>query len=418
MNILLEFIYCVFYVCSITFCVSTYLDRKVKKGELLGFIFLYSLIDYLITQNIFFDLQMYFIQTFLVVISDFLMISLLNRKVEIYIAYYTLIFNNIFNCIVIFITYLLNYIKGFHIILILESSVLRFCLVIFFNILSIIVFRLFFKFKVIACQSNVKENYKILIFSSILVQLVYIIFQWFNKVEYVNGYIHIILLVFIILWILLLYALNHIFILNEEKTKNVFMNGIHENIDQYITYYQQDEERLRKLKHDMKNHFIIMRELKGEESIHNYIDNVYPKLDELKVFNTKQSGNVYVDAIINSKRAQYSSVDFVCHYDIAQLQMDSIDLCMLLFNLMDNACCAAEKINGTVNLYLQYIEPHLVITINNSKEGEVDFLSRKGKNHGYGMKIIDDIVKKYDGTIEYKVLEKEVKIDIVMIIKK
>lgn len=416
MNMILEFIYCMFYVCSITFCVYPHLDKKPKKSELVIFVFVYSFFDFIITHDIVFDLQVYYVQSFLVVISDFFMISLLNRNLKLYMFYYTIMFYNIFNCIVVFINYLLNYYDGFHILFTLQPSILRFCLVIIFNILSIIIFHLFYRYKVISKKLIIKENYKILIFINLSVQLAYIIFDWLNKMEYINGYVHIILLIFILLWVMLLHALNNIFILNEEKTKNVFINGVYENIEQYIKHYQQDEEKIRKIKHDMKNHFLTIKKIKGEEKIHQYIDTVYSELSELTVLNTEQSGNIYVDAIIDSKKMQYPSVSFICQYNISQLKMNDVDLSMLLFNLVDNACYAAEKIQGSVYIKLEYVNPHFIITIKNSKEGEVNFYSQKGKGHGYGMIIIDDIVEKYSGKIEYEVSEIEVKTSIIMLI--
>ena len=418
MNAILEFIYCMFYVCSATLCVYPFFDRKPKKIELFVFIFLYSFVDFIITQNIFFDLHVFYIQSILVIMSDFLMICLLNKTFKLYIFYYTIMFYNIFNCCVVFISYLLNYFNEFDILLSFETSVLRFCLVTLFNLSSILLYYLFYKYKIISKKSILKENYKILIFINLSVQFAFILFQWFNEQMYVNEYMHIILLIFIILWILLLYALNHVFILNDQNTKAIFMNGIDNNIEQYIKYYQQDEERIRKLIHDIKNHFIIIRSLKGEENIHQYIDKVYPELEKLKVLNTSQSGNIYIDAIINSKRLQYPYIELICEYNISQLKVNDADLSMLLFNLMDNACSEAEKVHGEVKVRMEYVEPHFMITILNTKDGEVNFYSQKGSGHGYGMKIINEIVEKYHGKIEYQVLEKEVKVNIIMIINK
>lgn len=418
MYAILEFIYCMFYVCSIILCVYPFLDRKPKKIELFIFIFLYSFVDFIITQNIFFDLHVFYIQSILVIISDFLMICLLNKTFKLYIFYYTIMFNSIYQCIIVFMTYFMNYFEGFHIMLTLQPTTIRFYLVIIFNTTSVIIFRLLYKHKYISNKYIVKENYKILISIALVVQCAFVLFQWFNEKLYVNEYMHIILLIFIMLWILLLYALNRVFILNDEKTKMIFMKGIDNNIEQYLKYYQQDEERIRKLKHDIKNHFIIIRSLKGDENIHQYIDKVYPELEKLKVLNASQSGNIYIDAIINSKKLQYPDIELICEYNISQLKMNDADLSMVLFNLMDNACSEAEKVHGEVKVSMEYVEPHFMITILNAKDGEVNFHSQKGSDHGYGMKIIDEIVDKYYGKIEYQVLEKVVKVNIIMIINK
>ena len=70
---------------------------------------------------------------------------------------------------------------------------------------------------------------------------------------------------------------------------------------------------------------------------------------------------------------------------------------------MDNAIEAVEKTdNGKIDFRLSAPADFVVITVSNSCDGvdTDDLKSTKSGNHGWGLKIIDDVVKKYCGVIE------------------
>ena len=82
---------------------------------------------------------------------------------------------------------------------------------------------------------------------------------------------------------------------------------------------------------------------------------------------------------------------------------------------MDNALEACEKINDKerwIKIKIKKKNLLLYIEIANAleempKQIQKEFVSNKKDNglHGYGMKNIQDIVKKYDGIFAYKVYE-------------
>lgn len=81
--------------------------------------------------------------------------------------------------------------------------------------------------------------------------------------------------------------------------------------------------------------------------------------------------------------------------------MNPKDLSTLIFNLLDNAFQASLEVNGHVEFKMIYNASRLIIETINDVNEMPNFVSKKGSGHGYGMKIIQDIVRKYNGNIEY-----------------
>lgn len=85
------------------------------------------------------------------------------------------------------------------------------------------------------------------------------------------------------------------------------------------------------------------------------------------------------------------------------------DLCALFANLLDNAVEAAR---GRIMLSVRKVHGMLVIVAENDYTGEPvmeenRFVTSKEdrERHGWGTRIVEEIVKKYDGSIGYEVGE-------------
>ena len=92
-------------------------------------------------------------------------------------------------------------------------------------------------------------------------------------------------------------------------------------------------------------------------------------------------------------------------------------------NLLDNAIEACEKLSKDrkIELIIKRKDYYLVCSLINSKSSEVkpirnNFISskRQGKEHGYGTRIINGIVEKYNGDIAYEDTQDQLKIHIIM----
>lgn len=193
----------------------------------------------------------------------------------------------------------------------------------------------------------------------------------------------------------------------------------YEDIDQMLKISGQ---RL----HDMKNHFVVIKELCVQNNlsgIEEYVDDIY---DEY--FNQsfqEWTGNRIVDIILNQKKiiAERKGIEFNLEVKkIPEIKLSDIEICSLLGNLLDNAIEACEKQREEarfIDVKMQAKKGFLFIKIKNSISSKpkiergVFITSKKDKaTHGYGLKSVNRIVKKYEGDISYTIEEETFEIRI------
>ncbi|WP_243858678.1 GHKL domain-containing protein [Dorea longicatena] len=125
-----------------------------------------------------------------------------------------------------------------------------------------------------------------------------------------------------------------------------------------------------------------------------------------------------LDMILNEKlkEAKDKKIDMQISTEVfTTLPFTDREIISLFGNLLDNAIEACEKINDKkrwIKIKIKKKNLLLYIEIANAleempKQIQKEFVSNKKDNglHGYGMKNIQDIIKKYDGIFEYKVYE-------------
>ena len=184
-------------------------------------------------------------------------------------------------------------------------------------------------------------------------------------------------------------------------------------LQEKIALQNQSAEKLKKIRHDIKNHLINASTLiesgrtdRAAELLHKAADDV-----EKTTFQLEQTtGNDVADAIIISKSAVCESRNIVFRYqteDLKNIQMDILDLSSLISNMIDNAIEAAEKTEAPfIELNIFKYNAYLAICVENSyldnriiKRTADRLASTKTDSlqHGYGSQIIKDIALKYNG---------------------
>lgn len=120
--------------------------------------------------------------------------------------------------------------------------------------------------------------------------------------------------------------------------------------------------------------------------------------------------NKIVNAVMSEKAKQCERKNIELNVELmvpGVLYMDALHICSLFSNLLDNAI---EAVDNKKNQKQRWIQIHtelkggyLIIKISNPAE-EKHVERKKREGHGYGIKIIQDIVKQYDGIYktEYK----------------
>lgn len=212
-----------------------------------------------------------------------------------------------------------------------------------------------------------------------------------------------ILLFTLFLAILYYLIVKHSIALKKNADYAFIENSINMTMAQ-VENIQKEQIEIRQIKHDYKNELLILGELiknKEYEKIESYIAKQTNEINDFKSKNI--SGNLYVDAILNQKINQYKDIEFDMDIKISEtLKVDDRDMVSLLSNIIDNACEELMRIEQH-KLKLEMYESKQLLTIIETNKCRIDnnlVTDKEGKEHGYGLRIIREIVDKYDGEIE------------------
>lgn len=190
---------------------------------------------------------------------------------------------------------------------------------------------------------------------------------------------------------------------------------IREKVNMEYNYYmkiENNQEKVKKLYHDMKNHVICISNLSDSDDIKRYIENINIKLNTIgDFFNT---GNRILDIILNEKYeiCKEKGIHLETYIDFSKIDfIDMTDICTIFSNALDNSIQACDKIKDVrvkkwILIKVTYVNKFCVIKIENSKVNKIlkvnniILTNKKDKNiHGIGIKNIEQTVERYDGQV-------------------
>jgi hypothetical protein len=187
-------------------------------------------------------------------------------------------------------------------------------------------------------------------------------------------------------------------------------------VTQKYTALEAAMEKKRQLSHDLKHHILILKRFKMEknyEGIDKYIEEI-----EQNFFDTKRrvwTGNQIADMLLEQKKtlAEQEDITFIIQaVPIAEWMFNDSETCSLLGNLLDNAIEACMRMgdnaNKWVSVKIENQKQLLFIKIENSvneapvmEKGRPVSVKKDKTRHGYGLKNVERILNKYNGTIVY-----------------
>lgn len=165
--------------------------------------------------------------------------------------------------------------------------------------------------------------------------------------------------------------------------------------------------------HDTKHHFKLLYEFvlnKNYQELENYIKILVEK--ESEYVQKRWTGNQIVDIILNSKISDMNEKEIDYEINVEFPKTTSIlskDICIILSNLLDNAIEACEKCNNKkyIKVGMKRVNKMIILKIENTYVGNEEkfnfgFTTKKEKNlHGWGLKSVEETIKKYNGTLNY-----------------
>ena len=219
--------------------------------------------------------------------------------------------------------------------------------------------------------------------------------------------------------------------------KNVFSSNYLENISNFgniifmsnnneenYKILQNNESELRELRHDMKNHIMMLHEYLGNndtETALQHLKNIQGTLERISA--TVCTNNPAIDAAINigARKAQAQNIEYTAQIvGDKKVNVEAADICKFLSNAIDNAieaCADCEK--KYVYIELNITENSVKIHIENTTKLKSNLLplfttKTDRKNHGFGMKNMKSVVKKYNGIMEHKISNEVFYLDTVL----
>lgn len=215
----------------------------------------------------------------------------------------------------------------------------------------------------------------------------------------------------IILIILCISLYDKFLTLTEENAGYKIQMEINRLQEDYAVQAEETLKDLRSIRHDIKNHLIIIDGYAGQknfEKIREYIHKIHCRFSEIPLI---QTPSVVVSAILNEKSelARQRGIRCKITCDFPHLKADDFSMTTILGNLLDNALTAASKCpEGWMNISLRQVDSSLIIIIYNSHAESISekcgiFASTKSDLphlHGIGIKNVRKAVKDLNGQIE------------------
>ena len=197
----------------------------------------------------------------------------------------------------------------------------------------------------------------------------------------------------------------------EEFLRHAIENQIEET-HRHIERIEDLYDQMRAMRHDMGNHMTVIKGLaeSGKDTeLAEYIGKWKTSFDELK--QTVKSGNAITDVVL-SEYAQYCSKDGIAFESRFvypdELDLDVFDMCVVLSNALQNALESSKSqakshivISSSVKdrIFIAKIKNRIAAKVDINEDGLVNS-TKDASGHGYGLKNIRNIARKYNGDIE------------------
>ncbi|MDO5734367.1 MAG: GHKL domain-containing protein [Eubacteriales bacterium] len=185
-------------------------------------------------------------------------------------------------------------------------------------------------------------------------------------------------------------------------------------LEQHSQELDASYRQIRSWKHDLKNHFQILRayaELGQIDKLQGYLDDLSEDLETIDA--GLRSQHLLIDALLNAK------IQFAREKDIQvsaeavlpkSLPFPDLVLCVIIGNLLDNAIESAAELEKPedrfIRIYFHEMKQQVYFYVANSYQGKRArvgniYRSHKGDpNHGFGLLRIDRMVKRYGGYLK------------------
>ena len=210
--------------------------------------------------------------------------------------------------------------------------------------------------------------------------------------------------------IVFLYSKNTLYLQKQAQRDKMQLLQMRQQFD----YYQEklkDEERVRSVYHDMKNHLLVLKQRTDSPETAEMIEKLQREVAVYEEY--VHTGNEILYIILKEKAgiAREKRIDFSVTADLSDIDfIEPLDISTIFGNGLDNAIEASEKLSEVQRVILVKagkVQKFFAILIeNNCAEENKDVKSRTAKQddflHGFGSSNMRKSAEKYGGQMTTK----------------
>lgn len=271
---------------------------------------------------------------------------------------------------------------------------------------------------IVGVENKLQDMIFLMIITDFL--LVFLSYIFYLNISRISSEMVLVLIIFNIIGITIVFMFNIYRLLrfSRQLTENRLKT-------QYMQMQLQQNENmnilssnLRSLRHDMNNHIGVIYGLldtKQYNKLKSYLNGLYENLQEAN--DIIIVNNEILSIILNNKKhlATEKRIQLVTWIEVKDFLLTEIEICSLIGNILDNAIEATEKvpidaidIDREIKFVCVEKEEGWYIDCKNpfveapmiTEEGLITTKKNK-ESHGIGSRTMQDIIKKYNGTLEY-----------------
>ena len=218
-----------------------------------------------------------------------------------------------------------------------------------------------------------------------------------------------------------LYSRNVSYLREQEQRDKVQIA----QLQQQYAYYSdklKDEERIRSIYHDLKNHLLVMESRQNTEETRRMAETLRSQIADYEDY--VHTGNGFLDIILKDKaaKAREKQIDFSAVVDFHGIDfMEPLDISTIFGNAIDNAIEASENLpeyKRLITVRAERVRDMLIITVeNNTAPGNhlVEGTTKKDHFvHGFGIPNIKKAVEKYGGQCSFQQEERMYRLKILI----
>lgn len=183
---------------------------------------------------------------------------------------------------------------------------------------------------------------------------------------------------------------------------------------------------LRSQRHDYLNHLQVvygLMQLEEYEELEKYLEPIYK--DMQKTGKALKTSKPAINALLKAKMDEATSKEIDLYVevksDLQNLSIEDWELCKVISNIIDNAITALEVKSDNKKIMLDITEDREQYWFSISNNGPMipkdmqPHIFRQGvttkveRDHGLGLYIVMNVIKKYDGQIKMTSTEEETK---------